>query len=215
MSSETSRTQQVFRQRSPLWLAAVCAVIGLFLLLSLARSWADDPQPLFAAWVVFVLAVVWSVFVRPAVLVDDEGVTVRNVIRDFHIPWARVTDTESRWNLMVFAGERGYTSWAISAQVGRPKRPGGGLLGSFSPGRLDKDAGAAKSTSVPLPTSAPKVTAATVAQSIETGRQHWEDAVARGALPATPDARVRVMWPPLVVAVLLVPAIAVLALTLV
>ncbi|HXR67230.1 MAG TPA: hypothetical protein VN712_01200, partial [Dermatophilaceae bacterium] len=85
MSSETSRTQQVFRQRSPLWLAAVCAVIGLFLLLSLARNWADDPQPLFAAWVVFVLAVVWSVFVRPAVLVDDEGVTVRNVIRDFHI----------------------------------------------------------------------------------------------------------------------------------
>ena len=210
MSSKTSRTQQVFRQRSPLWLAAVCAAIGLVLLLSVARSWADDPQPLFAAWVVLVLAVVWSVFVRPAVVLDDEGVTVRNVLMDFHIPWARVTDTESRWNLKVFVGDRGYTAWAISAQVGRPKATAGGLFGNLSPGRLDRYAGAAARP----PTSAPKVTASSVAQSIETGRHDYEEAVARGKLPATPEARVQVRWVPLVVAVLLVPAIAVLALTL-
>ena len=210
MSSKTSGTRQVFRQRSPLWLAAGCAVIGLILLFSLARSWADDPQPLFAAWVVFVLAVVWSVFFRPAVVLDDEGVTVRNIFRDFHIPWAQVTDTESRWNLKVFVGDRGYTAWAISAQLGRPKGTRGGFFGGFSPGRLDKPAGAAAR----LPTSAPKVTAATVARSIELGRLDYEEAVARGGLPATPDAGVRVVWPPLVVAVLLLPAIAVVALTL-
>jgi len=211
MSSETSRTQQVFRQRSPLWLAAVCALIGLFLLLSLARSWADDPQPLFAAWVVFVLAVVWALFVRPAVLLDDQGVTVRNILRDIHVPWAQLSDTESRWNLKVFVGDRGYTAWAISAQVGRPKRPGGATsLAGLPLGRLDRSAG----TAARPPTSAPKVTALTVAQSIEMGKDDYEDAVARGALRPTPDAPVRVSWVPLVLAVLLLPAIAVVALTL-
>ena len=210
MSSETSRTQQVFRQRSPLWLAAVCALIGLFLLLSLARSWADDPQPLFAAWVVFVLAVVWALFVRPAVLLDDQGVTVRNILRDIHVPWAQLSDTESRWNLKVFVGDRGYTAWAISAQVGRPKGAAGGLFGSLSLRGLDKYAGApARPTG-----SAPKVTAAMVARLIEAGKDDYEAGDARGALPATPDAPVRVCWVPLVVAVLLLPAIAVLALTL-
>jgi len=100
MSSETSRTQQVFRQRSPLWLAAVCAVIGLFLLLSLARSWADDPQPLFAAWVVFALAVVWSVFVRPAVLVDDDPQSSNNWSGQFGIEIEATTKVSVR-NLWV------------------------------------------------------------------------------------------------------------------
>jgi hypothetical protein len=210
MSRQTSGTQQVFRQRSPLWLAGVCALIGLFLLFSVARSWADDPEPLSAAWVVLVLAMVWSLYVRPAVVLDDEGVVFRNILRDFHIPWVQVTDVESRWNLKVFVGDRGYTAWAISSQIGRPKRPGGGPLGSFSPSRLDKYAGAAAAP----PTSAPKVTASMVARLIETARDDYEEAVARGALPARPDARVRVTWAPLVMAVLLLPAIAVVILTL-
>lgn len=209
MSSQTSGTRQVFRQRSPLWLAAVCALIGLILLVSLARSWADNPQPLFAAWVVLVLAAVWSVFVRPAVVLDAEGVVVRNILRDFHIPWAQVTDVESRWNLKVFVGDQGYTTWAISSQIGRPKRPGGGLLGGFAPRGLDQPAGAAAR---PSP-SAQKVTAAMVARSVETARDDYLEAVARGALPAGPDARVRVTWSPVVVAVLLLPAIAVVILT--
>ncbi|MHB8274838.1 MAG: PH domain-containing protein, partial [Dermatophilaceae bacterium] len=176
MSSRTSTKQHLFRQRSPLALAAVCAVTGLLLLVSLAQHWADNPQPLFVAWVLFGLALVWSVFVRPAVLLDDEGVTVRNVVRDVHIPWARLTDVEFRWNLKVFVGDRGYTAWAISSQVERPKGVSGGMFGMLLPGRLDKYA----SADVQLSSPAPKVTASMVARSIEQAKQEYEEAVAEG-----------------------------------
>ncbi len=209
MSGETSMTQHVFRQRSPLLLAAVCGVTGLLLLVSMAWRWADNPQPLFVAWVLFVLALVWSLFVRPAVLLDDDGVTVRNVVRDIYIPWVRVTDVEFRWNLKVFVGDRAYTAWAISSQVERPKGNPGGMF-AILPGRLDKYARAEVLSSTP----APKVTALMVGRSIEQAKEEYAEAVAQGALAAAPDGQVRITWVPPVLAILALSALAVVALSL-
>ena len=209
MSSEISTTQHVFRQRSPLALAAVSGVTALVLLVSTVWQWADNPQPLFVAWVLFGLALVWSLFVRPAVLLDDDGVTVRNVVRDIYIPWVRVTDVEFRWNLRVFVGDRAFTAWAISSQVERPKGASGGMF-AILPGRLDRYARADAQSSTP----APKVTALMVARTIEQAKQEYAEAVAQGALAAAPDGQVRITWVPLVVAILVVSAIAVVALSL-
>ena len=208
MDTRTSTTRHVFRQRAALGLAAVCGLVGLFMLLSVALSWAEEPQPLFVAWVLFTLAVVWTVFVRPAVLLDAEGVTLRNVLRDVHIPWVLLSDVEFRWNLEVFAGDRGYTAWAISSQGQRPRSGVGGMFGIL-PGRLDKFAAA----DAP-PTPAKKVTAASVSRLIEQAKQEYDEAVAQGQLAAAPDARTRIIWVPSVVAVLLLPAIAVVAISL-
>jgi len=210
MGSQASRTQQVFRQRSPLGLAAVCAVTALVVLLSLAWNWVDSPQPLFAAWVVFGLAVVWSVFVRPAVLLDLDGVTLRNVMRDVQVPWNRLTDVQVRWNLKVFVGERGYTAWAISSQVERPRGVPGGMFAIPLSGRLGRQARADALASTP----APKITASMIARSIEQAKQDYDEAVSHGQLPAAPDGRVRITWVPLVLAVLSLSAVAVLALSL-
>lgn len=208
MDTRTSTTRHVFRQRAALGLAAVCGLTGLLMLLSVALSWVEEPQPLLVAWVLFTLAVVWTVFVRPAVLLDAEGVTLRNVLRDVHIPWVLVSDVDFRWNLRVFAGDRGYTAWAISSQVERPKSGAGGIFGIL-PGRIDKYL----ATDAP-PAPAKKVTAASVAQLIEQARQEYDEAVARGQIVAAPDARTQIIWVPLVVAVLLLPAIAVVAISL-
>jgi hypothetical protein len=207
MGAMTSTTQQVFRQRSSVGLAAVCGVLGAILLFSMARSWGDYPRPLFAAWVLLALAFVWSVFARPAVVLDAEGVTVRNVMRDTRIPWARLTEVEARWNLKVFAGDRGYTAWAISAQIKPAKRISGGSFGGLSPLRQDRQASARS-------TAAPKVTAATVASSIELAKRDYHEAVAHRQLPGAPDGEVRTSWVPLVMVILVVPLIAVVALSL-
>jgi Bacterial PH domain len=207
--TKTLTTRHLFRQRSPLVLAAACGVIGLVLLVSIAREWVDDPQPLFAAWVLFGLALAWSLFVRPAVLLDDDGVTIRNVVRDVHIPWARVTDVEFRWNLKVFAGDRAYTAWAISSQVERPKHAFGGTS-ALLPRRLDTYA----SAYAPSPTPTLKVTARMVARSIEQAKEGYAEAVARGALADAPDGQVRVTWVPLVLTILVVAVLAVAALSL-
>jgi hypothetical protein len=128
MGSKAMTTQHLIRQRSSLALAAVCGVTGFLLLVSMAWHWADHPQPLFAAWVLVGLALVWSLLVRPAVVLDDDGVTIRNVLRDIFIPWVRVTDVEFRWNLKVFAGDRPYVAWAISSQIERPTGVTGGMF---------------------------------------------------------------------------------------
>jgi len=210
MATKTSTMQHVFRQRSSVVLASVCGVTGLLLLLSLARNWGSYPRPLFAAWVVFGLAVAWSIFVRPAVLLDVEGVTLRNVVRDVHIPWTRLTDVTSRWNLKVFTGDRGYTSWAISSEVERRKGASGGMVRMPVPGRLQ---GVSSAEAKPS-TTVPKATAQSVAKMITIAKQEYDEAVASGELAAEPDESVRVTWVPVVMAVLLLPALVVVVLSL-
>jgi len=210
MGTETSTMQHVYRQRSSLGLAAVCGVTGAILLFSLARNWADYPRPVLVSWVLFGLAVTWAIFVRPAVLLDIEGVTIRNVVRDVHIPWTRLTYVESRWNLKVFVEDRGYTAWAISSQVERPKGTAGGMFGMLSPRRLGKQLGVdAVASTTPV-----KVTASAVASSIEQAKQEYDEAVAQGRLPQPPEGQVTITWVPLVIAVLLLTMIAVVVLSL-
>ena len=210
MDAQIPMMQQVFRQRSSLGLAAACDVTGVVLLVSLARSWATYPRPLSAAWVIFGLAVAWSVFVRPAVLLDVEGVVLRNLVRDVHIPWTRLTEVSSRWNLRVLAGDRGYNSWAISSQVKPSRGASAGMFRMPIPGRLD---GIARADASASPTAA-KVTAQGVARSIRSAKGEYDEAVALGRLSATPDATVRITWALLPIAALLVPAVVVLALSL-
>jgi hypothetical protein len=209
-TTTTSTMQHVYRQRSSLALAAACAVTGVLLLLSLAWDWGAYPRPLFVAWVALGLAVVWAMFVRPAILLDVGGVTLRNVVRDVHIPWTLLTSATSRWNVKVMVGDQGYTAWAISSEVERPRGVSGGMFRMPIAGRLHKvaneDAHGSR-TDV-------KVTAQTVVRSIRAAKEEYDEAVADGQLPAAPDATVRVTWVPLVMLVLLVPAVAVLALSL-
>lgn len=216
MGGRISTTQQVYRARSSVRLAVVCAVMGLFLLVSLARDWADSPRPLAVSWVLLVLAGVWSIFVRPAVLLDAEGVTIRNVLRDVHIPWALLTYADARWSLKLFVGDRGYTAWAISSQIDRPKPTSGGSFGLRRPSSRPSDRLAKAHLQQSLPDA--KVTASTVARSIEQAKRDVDEAMARGQLPVPVDdldGRVQVTWVPLVLLVVLLPAFAVVVFTLV
>jgi len=156
-----------------------------------------------------VLVLVWSVFVRPAVTLDVAGVTLRNILRDVHIPWTRLTDVECRWNLKVFVGDQGYTAWAITSQIERPKAAPGSMF-AMVPRRLDAFSRAGSQTSSP----AAKVTGAMVARTIRVAKQEYDEAVEQGQLPASPDDVVRRTWVPTVVAMLLLPAIIVVGLSL-
>ena len=64
-------------------------------------------------------AVVYGVFWRPAVVVDDDGVELRNVVRDVRVPWSLLAGVETKYALTLLVGERPYRSWAAAAP-GRP-----------------------------------------------------------------------------------------------
>jgi hypothetical protein len=210
MSPKTSTVRHVFRQRSSVWLAAMSGATGLLFLLSLVRSWAQYPRPLFGAWVLLGLAFTWSVFVRPAVLIDAGGVTIRNIVRDVHIPWAALTDVTTRWNLKVMVGDQGYNAWAISSQVDRPRSVSGGLFRVPVPGRPD----GVRRDAARVPATA-KATARAVAASIQQAKQEYDEAVSLGAFTEPQDMKVAIVWQPLVMAVVLLPAITVVVLSLV
>ena len=132
---ETTAQRRQFRQTGAMTLGVativICALILLLGLRSLHRLHLLD-----VLWPVAVSLFAWAVFVRPCVVLTDQAVLIRNLVRDVRIPWRAVQRTESRWNLQVITtGGAGYGSWAITRQ--RPKTPrvqrmGFGGLGGMS-----------------------------------------------------------------------------------
>ncbi|MDP9418105.1 MAG: PH domain-containing protein [Actinomycetota bacterium] len=66
--------------------------------------------------VALITVVVYGVAFRPAVEVDDDGVTLRNVVRDVTVPWSRVTDISARWALGVHTADARFDSWAVTGR---------------------------------------------------------------------------------------------------
>lgn len=64
-------------------------------------------------------AVVYGLFWRPAVVVDDEAVELLNIVRNVRVPWTLLEGVETRFALTLLVGERQYRSWAAGAP-GRP-----------------------------------------------------------------------------------------------
>lgn len=119
-------------------------------------------------------------FVRPALTISLHGVHVRNPLRRTVIPWVRLQDVGTRWNLeLYFQGapgadgerpDRHVSSWAIAAHVQRQR--GGGLLGALSPRRLEQ-----VSQRSPEPAAASGTTVGSAAASVEVALAEWREMV--------------------------------------
>jgi hypothetical protein len=60
--------------------------------------------------------VVYTAGFRTGVIVDDDGLLLRNLVRDVYLPWSAVTDVDREWVLSVHAGDSRYVAWADSAR---------------------------------------------------------------------------------------------------
>jgi hypothetical protein len=60
-------------------------------------------------------ALVYALFWRPAVEVDDEAVSLRNLVHDVRVPWARLEAVDTRYSLTLHTGERRFAAWAAPA----------------------------------------------------------------------------------------------------
>jgi len=212
---ETQPTpQHVYRQRSPLVIAVLFGLGAVVLLGSAALSWRDHPQPLFVSWLVWGCAALWAVFVRPSVVLTSDGVRLSNIVREVHIPWSLVSDVEARWNVKVWARDEGWTAWAISSQVERPR-----VASSLLPGmstKLDQYAARdARGAAGTVPAKAAKVTARAVADAIEDTSAEYTAAVAAGEIQPPPSPAVTTRWVPQAVLALVLPFLAVALFTLV
>ncbi|NLT53556.1 MAG: PH domain-containing protein [Actinomycetales bacterium] len=73
-----------------------------------------------APWLLLVGVLVHAVLWRPVVIVDDDGVELRNVVRDVRVPWSELTEVETRYALTLVTRGGRFRSWAAAA----PGRPG-------------------------------------------------------------------------------------------
>ncbi len=117
----------VYRPVLPRVLAVVCGLVGVWW----AAAVMLGPRPADAIVTVPALIAVgagtYALLWRPAVLVDERGVQLRNMLRDVTVPWAALEGVETRYALTLLTADRSYQSWAAAAPS-RPQRSV--LLGS-------------------------------------------------------------------------------------
>ncbi|MFT4214091.1 MAG: PH domain-containing protein [Microbacterium sp.] len=66
---------------------------------------------------------VWLLFWRPSVVIDGDGIRLRNILRDVTIPFSAVESVTTQFALTVTASGRAYRSWAVPAPSSmNPKR---------------------------------------------------------------------------------------------
>jgi hypothetical protein len=131
--------------------AGIYLLFALWWLLALltgpnpGHTLAVAPGLLAAGMLVYVL------FWRPAVLVDDHGVELRNVLRDVRVPWSALESVDTRFALTLLVDGGRHQSWAASA----PGRPSMSLAERWPAGRDRSDPAGRADHALPDPRWSP------------------------------------------------------------
>lgn len=130
-------------------LTVTTAVAGVAAVLATVVDQGVAPGVDALAWAALVLLLVWAVFWRPAVVVSDGEVVVRNVWRTTRVPWPTYRGVQARLSLVVEHTEGAVTAWAAPSGSGtaarlrqarssralRDRRPGSDRVGAL--GEID------------------------------------------------------------------------------
>jgi hypothetical protein len=103
------------RSRSGVALAvavwAICAAILASLIAGLNLLDIARYSPL----LVFLAYGAWILFWSPSVVLTSSDLVVRNLLRTFTIPWASVTNIDTRMTLTIYTASRKIVAWAAPA----------------------------------------------------------------------------------------------------
>lgn len=104
----------VFRPRFGFALTLAVAVLCL---LGLVTTAVQDVAVAvrYAPAFLLAVAVVWALFGRPAVVVSDGGVELRNVLRTIELPWPTIERIDTKYALTLYTAYGIYAAWAAPA----------------------------------------------------------------------------------------------------
>ena len=183
-------------------LAVITVVVCAFGVVAL--FWGDPAAGLRYAWPIVLVAVVaWALFWRPALHVQQHGITVENVLRTYFLPWPAIRRIDTRYSLTLHTSRRTVGVWAAPAPgrhrtlgLARKDFEGVGESAKGEYGEL-------------RPTDALTTPSGNLAQLI---RGHWEELRETGLLAAGEDPEAETAtwhWATITVIGLLVAATAI------
>jgi hypothetical protein len=105
----------VFRPRYAPILAYVWYVVAALLAIDLVRRGDARSIPLGLGLLLLISVGLYAGAQRPSVIVDDLGITLRNLLRDVYVPWHEVQRIGAVWALTVHTAKGEFRSWAVTA----------------------------------------------------------------------------------------------------
>jgi hypothetical protein len=96
--------------------AWVWYLLAVVVLVDLVRRGSGRELAVGATFLALVSALVVALAHRPALLVDDSGLVVRNIVRDISVPWSRVRGIGTRWSLSLRTDAGDFGVWAVAAR---------------------------------------------------------------------------------------------------
>ena len=116
---------QVYRSGTTQALGALTVALCVAGLATLAVRGGDRDLLRYAGPLLAVAWVGWFGYWRPRVVMDDEAVTLHNVVRTVRVPWSAVVEIHSRYGLRLDTPDASYGAWAVAAPAGRERLRGG------------------------------------------------------------------------------------------
>ncbi len=113
---------------------AVAAAVGVVLAAVLDAE--GDPSYAVICVAVFFGTLAWSAMLRPRLELDDTRLVMRNMLETVTLPLAAIESVSVRQVLVVFAGDKRYTSTAVGRTRRQLHRDGSGGRASGSPGAM-------------------------------------------------------------------------------
>lgn len=106
---------QTYRSRSGQWFTGIAAALAAAMLLSLVIGGDFVAALRLVPSIATILVLVWALWWQPAVIVEDSGVTVRNVFRTIRLTWPSIERVETRWALTLYTATDKVAAWAAPA----------------------------------------------------------------------------------------------------
>lgn len=104
--------KQVFRSKAALILGWLWLVFAAFNAVDLAVRYSGRPSMIAAAVLAVLTAVVFVTCLRPAVVLGEAGLLVRNPLRNTFVPWRRVGEVTVSHAITIDSGGRSVRCWA-------------------------------------------------------------------------------------------------------
>ncbi|MDQ0647684.1 hypothetical protein QFZ53_001880 [Microbacterium natoriense] len=116
---------RIFRAPSGLFAIGIAILLALFLLGDAVVRAGWGRMLLLAPWILLAFWIVYENAYVSRVQIDDDGVTVQNLLRRTSFGWKRVRSIELRWQLVfVLDDGRKLSCYGGPAKAGPVRRPG-------------------------------------------------------------------------------------------